>query len=139
MTLTANRDVDHYIDQELRSFLVAAATHIYKGALVGLSGDGRAGALTAGDLFVGIAHEEVDNTPDVGGERFVRVYTLGDFGLTLPGAMLADIGRPVFAFTDDSVTFVAPANSYVGRVVGVVLPGEIILRLDTLKRSVVFD
>ena len=36
MALTANRQVDHYVDQELRSFQVAASAHVYKGAFVGL-------------------------------------------------------------------------------------------------------
>lgn len=144
MTLTANRDVDHYIDQELRSFLVAANTHIYKGALVGLSlDDGNARPMMQGDLFVGIAYEEINNWGD--GERSVRVYTLGDFCFKLPGSTLADIGRPVYAPTDDSVFFVGDrprgiyGGSYVGRVVGIVEPGEIILRLDTMKRTVAYS
>ncbi len=37
MALTANSEVDHYIDQELRSFQVAAAKQVFKGALVGLA------------------------------------------------------------------------------------------------------
>ncbi len=40
MALTANRDVDHYIDQELRSFQVAASAHLYKGGFVGLTSGG---------------------------------------------------------------------------------------------------
>lgn len=144
MTLTANRDVDHYIDQELRSYLVAPGTHIYKGALVGLSSDdGDARPLVPGDLFIGIAHKEIDNT-GCDGWYGVQVYTLGDFGFQLPGATMADIGRPVYASSDERVTFTEAdsadaGNSYVGRVVGVGKPGEIILRLDTLKRTVVFS
>ena len=37
MALTANREVDHYIDQELRTFQVAASKRVYKGGFVGLS------------------------------------------------------------------------------------------------------
>ena len=62
MALAANRDVDHYIDQELRSFQVAASAHVFKGAVVGINAAGHAGPLTAGDPFVGMAYEEMDNS-----------------------------------------------------------------------------
>jgi len=61
MPLTKNREVDHFIDQETRTYNVAASTHVYKGALVGLKSDGYACGLVAGDPFVGIAYEESDN------------------------------------------------------------------------------
>jgi len=130
MALTANRDVDHYIDQELRSFQVAASAHIYKGALVGLSSSGYARALTAGDPFAGVAFEEADNSSGANGAVSVRVYTLGDFGLTLSGAAVSSIGRPVFASADDTLTFTGAGNSYIGIVQDVVTTGEIILRID---------
>lgn len=130
MALTANRDVDHYIDQELRSYQVAAAANVFKGALVGLSAGGYAQPLTAGDPFVGIAYEEADNTTGSAGDISVRVYTLGDFGVTLTGATVADVGRPVCASADDTLTFVSNGNSYVGTVVDLVQTNEIILRID---------
>ncbi len=130
MALTANRDVDHYIDQELRSLQVAAAAHIYKGALIGLSAGGYAQPLTAGDPFLGIAYEEMDNSGGSAGDKSVRVYTLGDFGLTLSGATIADVGRPVFASADDTLTFTGAGNSYLGIVQDFVATNEIILRID---------
>ena len=36
MALTANRELNRYVDQELRSFPVAASQHVWKGALVGV-------------------------------------------------------------------------------------------------------
>ncbi len=83
MALTANREVDHYIDQELRSFQVAASAQLYKGGFVGLTSGGYARPLTAGDPIVGIAYEEMDNSSGADGDVAVRVYTLGDFGVTL--------------------------------------------------------
>ena len=133
MSLTANREVDHYIDQELRSFQVAAAKHIYKGALVGLSSTGYAQPLTAGDLFVGIAYEEMDNSGGADGDVSVRVYTLGDFGHSLSGATVSNIGDAVYASADDTLTFTSTSNSYVGYVVDAPTSGEIILRLDTFR------
>ena len=136
MALTANREVDHYIDQELRSFQVAAGLHIFKGSLLGLTSGSYLRPLTAGDLFVGIAFEEMDNTGGANGDLSSRVYTLGDFGLTLTGAAITDIGRPVFASADDTLTFSADGNSYVGRVQDVVASNEIVLRIDPAGRLV---
>ncbi len=130
MALSTNKDVDHYIDQELRTFQVEGTAHIYKGSLVGLASTGYAQPLAAGDPFVGIAYEEIDNTSGANGALTVRVYTLGDFGLSLSGAAITDIGRPVFASADDTLTFTGAGNSYVGIVQDFVKASEIILRID---------
>ncbi len=136
MPLTANTEVDHYIDQELRAFQIAAAKHLYKGSLVGLSATGFAQPLTASDKCIGIAYEEMDNTSGADGALSLRVYTIGDFGHTLTDATIADIGRPVFASADDTLTFTATANAYVGLAQDVISTGEIILRLDTTHRQI---
>ncbi len=136
MALTKNRDVDHYIDQELRTFQVAASKRIYKGGFVGLTSAGYAQPLVAGDAFVGIAYEEADNTGGANGAISVRVYTLGDFGHTLTGATVAHIGRPVFASADDTLTFTSAGNSYVGLVQDVVASNEIILRIDPQRAKI---
>lgn len=136
MALTANREVDHYIDQELRTFQVGAGKRMYKGGFVGLSSGGYAQPLTAGDPFAGIAYEEMDNTGGSNGDLSVRVYTLGDFGLTLTGATIADIGRPVFASADGTLTFTGAANSYVGIVQDFVTTNEILLRIDPKRQAV---
>ena len=134
MSLSANRDVHHYVDQELRTFKVAASKHIYKGALVGLD-SGYARPLEAGDLFAGISYEEKDNSDGDAGDLSVRVYTLGDFDHALSGAAITNIGDAVYASADDTLTFTAEANSYVGICQDVPSSGNIILRLDSLKAS----
>ncbi len=136
MVLAANREVDHYIDQELRALQVAASKHVYKGAFVGLATAGYAQPLTAGDPVIGIAYEDIDNSAGSNGDKSVRVYTFGDFGHALSGAAIADIGRPVFASADDTLSFTANGNSYVGIVQDVPSSGNIILRLDTQRRMV---
>jgi len=135
MTLAANREVDHYIDQELRTYAMATAVRIYKGAIVGLTAGGYARPLTAGDRFAGIAYEEMNNT-GADGAKSLRVYTLGDFGMALSGAAVTDMGRPVFASADDTLTFVAAGNTFVGVVQDFVSSGNIILRTDPGRRSV---
>ncbi len=135
MALAANRDVDHYVDQELRSFQIAAAKHVYKGALVGLSAAGYAQPLVAGDPFVGISYEEINNTGSTG-DKSARIYSLGDFDHALSGAAIADVGRPVFASADDTLTYVANGNSYAGVAQDVPSSGNIILRVDPARRLV---
>ncbi len=136
MALTSNREVDHYIDQELRSFQVAASVRVYKGAFVGLNASGYAKGLTAGDTFLGIAYEEIDNSSGANGDLSVRVYSLGDFGHTLTSAAVTDIGRPVFASADDTLTFSAAGNTYVGVVQDRIAANEIILRMDPGRRQI---
>lgn len=136
MALTVNRDVDHYIDQELRAYPVAAAKRIFKGALVGVSSTGHAQPLLAGDAFTGVAYEEADNSAGAAGAMTVRVYTIGDFGFALTGAAQASLGRPVFASADDTLTFSGHGNTYVGVVKDVPSANAVVLRLDTDRTPV---
>ena len=131
MALTKNREVDHYVDQELRSYQVAAGEHVYKGAFVGLAASGYAEPLVAGRPFVGIAYEEADNANGQDGDATVRVFTLGDFGLTLPGAGVGSTGQAVFASDDATLTFETDGTSFVGYVQDVIAPNEIVLRLES--------
>src|SRR5918992_991677 len=103
MALTANRDVDRYVDQELRTLPVKGSTHIYKGAFVGLS-SGYARGLVAGDGFMGIAYEDVDNTAGADGALSVRVFTLGDFEHALTSASRANNRAAVYASDDATLT-----------------------------------
>ncbi|MCK4659166.1 MAG: hypothetical protein KAV82_06550 [Phycisphaerae bacterium] len=131
MALSANRELDRYVDQELRSYPVAGSTHIYKGGFITLDGDGYAEALAAGNRFLGIAYEEADNSSGSDGDIRVRVFTLGDFGHTLTGATVADVGRAVFADADNTLTFTPGGNTFVGYVKDWVTTNQIVLRLDT--------
>ncbi|MFQ5429226.1 MAG: hypothetical protein ACE5E1_02850 [Phycisphaerae bacterium] len=116
MALTANRELNRYVDQELRSYPVAASEHVFKGALLGMErATGHVRALQPGDEFVGIAYEEMDNSAGAGADVSVRLYTLGDFVLTVNGATQADAGSGVYAL-DDEQTSIVPGlgGSYVG-------------------------
>ena len=128
MALTAARTVDHYPDQELRTFKVAASTTIYKGAFVGLA-SGYARGLVAGDTFVGLAYEGKNNASGAAGAKQVRCYTLGDFEHTLTGAAVTDIGAAVYASDDGTLTLTSTDNSFVGYMVGLPSANTIILRL----------
>ncbi len=136
MTLTANRDVHHFVDQTRRTFQVAATKHVYKGSVVGVSATGYAQGLVAGDPFAGLAYEEKDNTSGAAGAVSVSVFVQGDFVHALAGATVADLGRPVFASADDALTFDGFGNSYVGVVQGLEAAGEIVLRIDPTRKLI---
>lgn len=130
MPLTANRDVDRYVDQELRTLPVRASARIYKGAFLGWN-VGYVRPLVAGDSFAGIAYEEMDNTEGGDGERFVRVFTTGDFEHVLTGASRTNNRSPVYASADNTLTTTASANSFVGYQIEVPGSNTIVLRIQT--------
>jgi len=135
MALTASRNVDHYVDQELRTLRVKGSTKVYRGAIVGLTSAGYARGLVAGsDVFCGISYEEMDNSAGADGGKAVRVYTVGDFEVAVSGAAQTDVGRPVFASADDTLTLVAAGNSFVGIVQDWVSSGVVIVRIDPQRR-----
>ncbi len=128
MALTASRDVDRYVDQELRSIPVKGGATVYRGALVGLS-SGFARGLVAGDAFAGIAYEEADNSGGGDGALAVRVFTLGNFEHALGSASRANNGAAVYASDDGTLTLTSSGNSAVGRQVDVASTGKIVVRL----------
>lgn len=128
MALTSNREVDRYVDQELRTLPVKGGAKIFKGAFVGLSG-GCARGLVAGDAFAGIAYEEADNTSGDDGDLDVRVFTMGDFEHALGGADVANNLAPIYASDDETITITPTDNSLVGRQMGVPAAGRIVLRI----------
>ncbi len=131
MALTANQEVDRLVDQELRQYGLTASAHIFKGGFVGLASDGYARAFVAGDLFLGLAYEEGDNTSGADGDVTVRVFTQGDFELAIAGLAITDIGVPIYA-SDDATATLNPENaSYIGYVVDFVSTGVGIVRLQT--------
>src|SRR5436190_19261650 len=106
MSLSANRDLPRFVEQELRTLKVKGSTHIYKGGFVGIDrASGYARPLTVGDLFAGVAYEEGDNSSGSSGDISVRVYTQGDFQAALSGAAQTDVGKPIFASDDGTLTF----------------------------------
>jgi hypothetical protein len=140
MPLTANRELNRYVDQELRTFPVAAGAHLFKGAFIGVErATGFARHLVAGDLFAGIAYEEADNTAGAsGGELSVRVYTQGDFSLPVNNASQAWAGAPVFAM-DNQTTSVASqlGGSFIGALIAITGTNQGIVRLQPLATPAV--
>lgn len=136
MALTEDRNVDHYLDQQLRTYLVAADAHIYRGALVTINASGYAQPLVATgaeNVFVGIAYEAVDATECADGAKSIRVFTVGDFLLPLSGITIGNIGDVIKATDDGTLTTNPLVGRFVGRAVDVPGPDQVLLRLITLE------
>jgi hypothetical protein len=128
--LSANAEIPRLVDQDLRLYKVAASTHIYKGAVAGIDASGYLTTMAAGVLFAGIAYEEADNSSGSAGDKSARVYTQGDFELTVSAAVIGDIGRPVYA-SDDGTFTLSPANAgYIGSAVSFETAGKLYVRIE---------
>ena len=114
--MTANANVDRMVDQELREYPVAAAEHIFRNSYVGVDPAGYAKAFVPGDVFLGIAYEEIDNTDGAAAADYVRVYKLGDFCLALTSAAHTDTGHPVYATDDATLDRTGHPDAFVGTV-----------------------
>ena len=62
--------------------------------------------LRLSDAFAGIAYEEIDNSAGQGGDLSVRLYTQGDFIVTVNGAVQNLAGMTVYGVDDASMSVV---------------------------------
>ena len=136
MALSASRNVERYVDQALRTLRVKGTTKIYRGALVGVTSTGYARGLVAGDAFAGIAYEEKDNSAGADGAMLVRVWTIADIEHAVASVAQTDVGRPVFASADDTLTLTGAGNSYVGTIVDYISSGVALVRIDPTRKLV---
>lgn len=129
MALTAPVNRDHFVDQSLREFPVAADAVIHKGALLSVDSNGMAAPLTAGELFIGVAYESADATGLADGAKKVRAFTQGDFVLPLGSAAATDTGLALYASDDGTLTKTALNNTFVGHIVHLHAAGEVVVRI----------
>jgi len=101
---------------ELNDVPVKASTIIYEGAAVGLT-SGYARGLVAGDLFVGFAQRQADNSAvATDGNINCKVVVRGLAQLTITDVAVTDVGNPVYASADGTFTLTKSTNSYIGNV-----------------------
>ena len=128
-TLAANA-ARTYGEGTLTAHPVIATDIIYEGAAVGDNGSGYARPLVAGDKFLGFAEDKVNNSTGAAGDLYVRTFDVGMAQLSVSGAVITDVGQPVYASDDDTFTFVAVSNSYVGTVVQWLSSGVVMVRFE---------
>lgn len=112
---------------------VIASDIIYEGAAVGVvKASGHARPLASGDRFAGFAEAKADNSAGAAAAINVRVCECGKVQLAVAGAVITDVGQPVYASDDDTFVF-TPTGVFVGFVHRFVSSGVVIVAFDAFK------
>ena len=115
-------------------FPVIAADILYQHAAVGVvDGTGHARPLNPADRFAGFAEERCDNSAGAAGAKSVRVHESGKIQLSVSGAVITDLGQPVYATDDDTFVFNPVGAVFIGFVHRFVSPGVVIVSFDGLN------
>ena len=108
-----------------------ASDIIYEGAAVGLvAASGHARPLNASSRFVGFAESSADNSAGAAAETNVRVIESGKAQLSVSGAVITDIGQPVYATDDNTFVFSPVSAVFIGFVHRFVSAGVVIVAFD---------
>lgn len=129
-TLSTNTPRDLEIG-ERNEFPVIASDIIYEGAAVGLvDASGHARPLTSADRFVGFAEEKADNSSGAAAAINVRVIKKGAVKLAVTGAVITDVGLPVYASDDNAFSFIKTSGVFIGFARRFVSSGYMIVEFD---------
>jgi len=111
---------------------VIASDIIYEGAAVGVvKASGHARPLAAGDKFAGFAISQCDNSLGAAAAKNVKVLSKGKMKLAVTGAVITDLGMPVYASDDDTFSFI-PTGVFVGFVSRFISAGVVIVDVDAM-------
>ncbi len=100
---------------DLNHLPVIAADIIYEGAAVGVvDATGHARPLNAADRFAGFAVEKADNAAGAAAAINVLVKRKGQVQLSVTGAVITDVGQPVYATDDDTFVFLPTGGVFIG-------------------------
>lgn len=127
-TLAADTARDYELGAE--NHIGAIVDIIYENAAVGDNGAGYARPLVGGDTFLGFATAKVDNSLGSIADKNVEIRTRGRVKLSVSGAVITDVGQPVYATDDNAFVFLPTGASYIGRVVRFVSAGVVIVAFD---------
>jgi hypothetical protein len=129
-TLTANSRRASVLG-DTGEFPVIASDIIYQGAAVGfVAGTGYARPLVGGDKFGGFADVKADNGSGAAGDINVNTNLIGKIQLSVSGALLTDVGQPVYATDDDVFVFSPVGATFIGFVDRWVSAGVVIVEYD---------
>ncbi|MGE0289675.1 MAG: hypothetical protein AB7I42_25705 [Bradyrhizobium sp.] len=132
-TLAANKPRAYELGQR-NHLAVIASDIIYEGAAVGVvDGTGHARPLVAGDRFAGFAVAKADNASGAAAAINVETVSSGEIELAVSGAVITDIGQPVYASDDDTFTLNPADGSFVGFVKRFVSSGVAVVEFDAMS------
>ena len=113
---------------------VIASDIIYEGAAVGIvPASGHAQPLVSTDRFAGFAEAKADNAAGAAAAINVRVVESGKIQLSVSGAVITDVGQPVYATDDNAFGFTPVAAAFVGFVHRFVSSGVVVVAFDALN------
>ena len=129
MALSANTSLT-FIRGEQSEYSQAAVA-IYEGAILGDNASGYARGLVAGDAFIGHSLEYYDNSAGSAGDHKIK-RARGRYRLevTLTGVAITDVGKPVYA-SDDATLTLTQGTSLVGVVDRYVTTNTAIVEFET--------
>lgn len=126
MALSASRTMKFKMRTDPRGDIaelpVAGSTTIYAGGFVGMIATGYvqpyvkndpASTALVGGPFIGVALEEVVNSGSAGAKT-CKVLTSGAFEHAVSGLAITDVGGPVYASDDGTLSLLATSNELVG-------------------------
>ena len=129
-TLAANTPRDFELG-ERNHLPVIASDIIYEGAAVGIvSSSGHARPLSGGDKFGGFAVAKADNSAGSAAAINVEVAECGEISLSVSGAVITDIGQPVYATDDNTFVFSPVGATFIGYVKRFVSSGVVVVEFD---------
>jgi hypothetical protein len=132
-TLAANTPRAYELG-ERNEFPVIASDIIYEGAAVGVViGTGHARPLTSVDRFAGFAIQKADNSAGSAADINVRTVQTGEVQLSVSGAVITDVGQPVYATDDNTFVFSPVGGVFVGFVKRFVSSGVVVVSFDSLN------
>jgi len=140
--LTADQIINTFLanaDPEGRKidYQVAASTTIYRGGFVSLKSDGylemyvagSSATTSTGNRLIGIAMDAVDNSSGSDGDKRCQVLVDGSFEYALTGAVIGDVGAPVFLSDDNTLNKDASSGQFVGWIENFVSAGVVAVRM----------
>ncbi|MCP4989342.1 MAG: hypothetical protein GY928_25785 [Colwellia sp.] len=109
----------------------AMADIFYEGSAVGLvDATGHARPLTSADRFVGFVQEQLDNSAGSAADRNVRVRKRGVVQLPVTGAVITDVGLPIYATDDNAFAFSPVGGVFIGKVIRFASSGVVDVEFD---------
>lgn len=126
-TLAANKPRAFELGNR-NAFPVIASDIIYEGAAVGIvDATGHAQPLANPNRFGGFAEQKADNSAGAAAAINVEVVESGKIQLAVSGAVITDVGQPVYATDDDTFVFSPVGGVFVGFVHRFVSAGVVVL------------
>ena len=132
-TLAANKQ-RAFEQGDINEFPMIASDIIFEGAAVGLvDASGHARPLDSADRFVGFATAKADNASGSAADIRVQVRKKGTIELSVTGAVITDVGQPIYATDDDLFQFVATSAVFIGFIRRFVSAGVAVVEYDAGK------